>query len=327
MLLPLLSDKEILPVCLVSKDSVLCKIAHVIAETVLVLFLDWVSECLDVTSDIGHSSFDFHDCIVLLDHLLESCFLTINACNTEDNISLALSAFRVLWGAESWLVSWSDLAETLFPVMGVEIFGVFTVCLACKSSCSVTGKSVEIEVSDLSPAFWSGLWISIRASALSGVMNISVTLESSSLSLKFNLLWCVEVFDEVITASFGAFFGHQGVVAFIMSSFLGSIFVVMFTSFLPVLSKGYDKVFMSVQIAFSLDIGESISAMSVSLLVETPVIVVVLCILYWVLSVFLESYFTISQVCCGCVGCVGGCIDWCCFFFWICTDVKQCNWA
>jgi hypothetical protein len=131
LLLPLLSDKEILPVCLVSKDSVLCKIAHVIAETVLVLFLDWVSECFDVTSDIGHSSFDFHDCIVLLDHLLESCFLTINACNTEDNISLALSAFRVLWGAESWLVSWSDLAETLFPVMGVEIFGVFTVCLAC----------------------------------------------------------------------------------------------------------------------------------------------------------------------------------------------------
>jgi len=117
-------------------------------------------------------------------------------------------------------------------------------------------------------------------------VNITIASEGSGFTLSLHVLWIIEVvsFSGTIL-TFWATLKDNLINATSLSAFFESVLMVMSSSLLQALSESLDEIWVPIEVALGLNIGESWGAISVSLLVETPVVVVILGKLDWVLSV------------------------------------------
>ena len=274
-----------------------------------------VSKRLDIASDIGLAALNLKHGIILGNHLLKGGLFAVDEGLPKHNVAVALFALLVLSGAESWFGSGFELAEALFPVVGVHVLHVVAV-FADDVLCAVRGERENIEVADHVPGHRLCLRVSIWARALPHVVDVTVASEGSL--LVFNL----DGLGVIVSLSLGfagfvsmALVHFEFVLAVVISALFFAKLVVMLLGSFPVFAEGGHKVGVSVEIALGLYVSETIGAVAVSLLEVAPVVIVVLGVLQGVLDIFRNWLLAVSKAILSCSGGFFGGSSFCCRLF------------
>lgn len=140
----------------------------------------WVSENLIVASNSAACFFPF---VILSHHLFKGRDLFIQSSDTIKDDTAATSAPLSFLSAYSWLLSWSNLTEALFPVTRCNIFAKGGTMAFIPSSWASSPRS-ELKISHLQECVvcWSRLLIN-RALICAQSCEMHITIASKFLEM------------------------------------------------------------------------------------------------------------------------------------------------